>query len=477
MKRFIQGENRQQSTLFPELLDDYISEENQIRVIDVFVDSLDLLELGFETATPKETGRPGYHPSVMLKLYIYGYLNRIQTSRRLERETQRNVELMWLMARLTPDFKTIADFRKDNAKGIQNVCKQFIELCRKLSFFTDAVVAIDGSKFKASNNRNRNFTTGKIKAKIERAEASIADYLSDLDKADRLSPENNEHKQSLKDKIAAIKLKVAEFKAMSKKVEDAPSKQVSLTDPDCRSMACKSSARGIVGYNIQSAVDTEHHLIVAHEVTNLGYDKTQFANMAKQASEAIGEPNMTAIADKGYYSGREILTVKEAGMTPLVPKTMTSGNKRKGMFTKNDFDYNAEEDVYQCPAGEKAIYRFTSFESNMNIRKYWSSNCVRCEIKDQCTTSKFRRIGRWEHEHIMEEMAVEVAKNPDLMITSKSTVEHPFGTIKLWMGAVHFNMRTMKNVATEMSLHVLSYNLRRVMNIMGKKRLIEAILA
>ena len=477
MKRFIQGENRQQSTLFPELLDDYISEENQIRVIDVFVDSLDLSELGFERVTPKETGRPGYHPSIMLKLYIYGYLNRTQTSRRLERETQRNVELMWLMERLTPDFKTIADFRKDNAKGIKNASRQFIELCRKLSFFTDAVVAIDGSKFKASNNRNRNYTKGKLKAKIDRAEASIANYLSDLDKADRLALDNHEHKQNLKDKIEAIKQKVAEFKALREQVEAAPNKQISLTDPDCRSMASKSSARGIVGYNVQSAVDTKHHLIVAHEVTNLGFDRTQLANMATQASEVISEPEMVAIADRGYYSGPEILAVKEAGMTPLVPKTMTSGNKKKGMFTKNDFDYMPEKDSYRCPSGETAIYRFTSLERNMKIRKYWSSNCQKCKIKELCTTGVERRIGRWEHEHVLEEMETEVANNPNLMVLRKSTVEHPFGTIKLWMGAAHFNMRKMKNVATEMSLHVLAYNLKRVMNIMGKKSLMEAIMA
>lgn len=477
MKRFIQGENRQQSTLFPELLDNYISEENQIRVIDVFVDSLDLFSLGFERATPKETGRPGYHPSMMLKLYIYGYLNRIQTSRRLEREAQRNVELMWLLERLTPDFKTVADFRKDNAKGIKNVCRQFINLCRKLSFFTDAVVAIDGSKFKASNNKNRNYTKGKIKAKIDRAEASIANYLSDLDKADRLTPDNHEQKQNLKDKIEAIKQKVTELNSLKKKVDEAPNKQISLTDPDSRSMASKSSARGIVGYNVQSAVDVKHHLIVAHEMTNLGFDRTQLANMAKQASDAIGEPEMVAIADKGYYSGREILAVKEAGMTPLVPKTNTSGNKKKGMFTKNDFDYIPEEDIYRCPSGKEMTYRFTVLERDMNQRKYISSSCQSCKLKAQCTTGQYRRIARWEHENVLEEMEMELASNPNLMVQRKSTVEHPFGTIKLWMGAAHFNMRKMKNVATEMNLHVLAYNLKRVMNIMGKKSLMEAIMA
>jgi len=337
MKRFIQGENRSQSTLFPEILDDYISEENQIRVIDVFVDSIDLSSLGFHGVTPKQTGRPSYHPSIMLKLYIYGYLNRIQSSRRLERETQRNVELMWLMERLTPDFKTIADFRKDNGKGIKNVCRKFIDLCRQLNFFTDAVVAIDGSKFKAVNNKSNNYTKAKIKSRIRRAEESIERYLSKLDKSDREAPEDIETKQKLSEKIDALKQKITDLQETENMRLETKDGQISLTDPDSRAMATKGNISGLVGYNVQAAVDTKHHLIVTHKVTNLGNDRNQLSPMAELARDAIGSESLVAIADKGYYSGKEILAVTEAGMKPLVPKTLTSANRKKRTFYESRF--------------------------------------------------------------------------------------------------------------------------------------------
>jgi transposase len=477
MKRFIQGENRKQSTLFPEVLDDYISDENQIRVIDVFVDSLDLHALEFERVVPKKTGRPSYHPSVMLKLYIYGYLNRIQSSRRLEKETQRNVELMWLMGRLTPDYKTIADFRKDNDKGIINVCRKFIDLCRQLKLFTDAVVAIDGSRFKAVNKKNRNYTKAKIKSRIERAEATIAAYLSAIDKADREAPEDTETKQQLNEKIKSLKQKIAALNALEKERQQVPDGQISLTDPDSRAMSTKANISGLVGYNIQSAVDTKNHIIVAHKTTNIGSDRGQLSSMAELARSAIGEDTLVAIADKGYYSGREILAVKEAGMEPLVPKILTSGNKKKGLFTKADFHYLAEDNEYQCPAGERLIYRYTSLEKEMNLHTYWSSNCQACSIKEKCTKGKLRRVKRWEHEQVLDDMEAALKTRPDAMLVRKSTVEHPFGTIKSWMGATHFQMRRLKNVNTEMSLHILAYNLKRVMSILGEKSLMEAIKA
>src|SRR5450631_964297 len=281
MKRYVEAENRSQSTLFPESLDDYIAEDNPVRVVDVFVDELDLKALCFEGAEPEATGRPGYHPATLLKIYIYGYLNRVQSSRRLEREAQRNIELMWLTGRLAPDFKTIADFRKDNGAAIRAVCGQFIELCRRLKLFTKAIVAIDGSKFKAVNNRDRNFTVAKVALRLEQVDASIVRYLAALDRADRDEGDIAEAKTSrIKDKIAGLRRQMQALREMQQQVQDTPDQQVSLTDPDARSMATSGRGTATVGYNVQIAVDAEHHLIVAHEVINQGYDRHQLAPMA-----------------------------------------------------------------------------------------------------------------------------------------------------------------------------------------------------
>ena len=283
MGRFIEGEDRHQATLFPELLDDYIAEDSPVRVIDVFVDDLDLSGLGFKT-TPEVTGRPGYHPSTLLKLFIYGYLNRVQSSRRLEREAQRNVELMWLTGRLSPDFKTIADFRKDNGEAIRLVCRGFVLLCRKLELFTDAFVAIDGSKFKAVNNRDKNFTKAKLKRRLQQIDESIERYLGQIASADRQETTVAKDKgQRLEGKIAALKKEMGRLKKLEVRMLQAPDQQISLTDQDARSMATSGRGTGMVGYNVQTAVDAKHHLIVAHEVTNVGHDRTQLAKMAKLA--------------------------------------------------------------------------------------------------------------------------------------------------------------------------------------------------
>ena len=287
MKRFIQGEHRTQGTLLPESLDDYVSDTNPVRVVDVFVDELDLRQLGFEGIDPASTGRPAYHPAVLLKVYIYGYLNRIQSSRRLEREAQRNVELMWLTGRLMPDFKTIANFRKDNGKAIRSVCRQFVVLCQQLGLFTEALVAIDGSKFKAVNNRDRNFTSAKLQRRMEEIESSINRYLAALDTADRQEPEVAKARtERLEDKIAALKTQMRKLREIEVKLNESPDKQISLTDPDARSM--KTRGTGIVGYNVQTAVDTKHPLMVAHEVTNDGSDREQLTSMATKARDAMG---------------------------------------------------------------------------------------------------------------------------------------------------------------------------------------------
>ncbi|MGK9233502.1 IS1182 family transposase [Inquilinus limosus] len=478
MKRFVEGQDRRQTTLLPDCLDDYVGEDNPVRAVEAFVEELDLAGLGFAGVVPEATGRPSYHPATLLKIYLYGYLNRIASSRRLERETQRNLELMWLTGRLMPDFKTIADFRRDNGPAIQATCRQFVLLCRRLKLFTEAVIAIDGSKFKAVNNRDRNYTPTKLQRRIEQVEASIARYLSAMDAADRQEGEVAQAKSArLREKIAALRTQMQEFQAMEAVVQAAPEQQVSLTDPDARSMATSGKGTGIVGYNVQAAVDARHHLIVAHEVTNVGSDRAQLSKMAGRAQEAIGHQALTVLADRGYFKGEEILACDQAGMTPLVPKPLTSGAKAAGRFGKQDFVYIPEDDEYRCPAGERLTWRFDTVENGLTLRTYWASTCSTCPIKPRCTTGQERRIKRWEHEAVIDAMQQRLDRTPDAMRVRRQTAEHPFGTLKAWMGATHFLTRGLQRVSTEMSLQVLAYNFKRVISILGVGGLLQAIRA
>jgi transposase len=477
MSGFIEGEDRHQATMFPERLDDYVAEDSAVRVIDVFIDDLDISGLGFK-AEPNDTGRPAYHPRTLLKLYVYGYLNRVQSSRRLEREAQRNVELMWLTGRLAPDFKTIANFRKDNGVAIRLVCREFVMLCRKLSLFSDAFVAIDGSKFKAVNNRDRNLTKAKLKRRLQQIDESIERYLGQIASADRQESQvANDKSQRLADKIKALKQEMARLKKLGARMLESPGQQISLTDPDARAMATSGRGTGMVGYNVQTAVDTRHHLIVAHEVTNVGHDRTQLFNMAKQAKEVIGTDELDAVADRGYFKGEEILACDEANITTYLPKPQTSGSTRKGLFSKRDFIYKPEDDEYECPAGERLIWRFETEEKGLKIHKYWSSACPRCPLRSQCTTSDYRRVARWEHEAVLEALEQRLDREPQRMRVRRQTCEHPFATLKAWMGSTHFQMRTLERVSTEMSLHVLAYNLRRLITIFGVQPLIAAMQA
>jgi len=479
MKRFIEGTDRGQSTLLPECLEDWIDENNPVQVIDAFVGELDLAELGFDGVAPEATGRPSYHPSVLLKLYIYGYLNRVQSSRRLEREAGRNVEVMWLTGRLVPDHKTIADFRKDNGLAIRQVCARFIMLCRSLGLFTDASVAIDGSKFKAVNNRDKNFTRAKMERRLAQIEESVARYLRQLDSADRQEPsEARETKTTrLKEKIAKLKEQVQRLHGLKARMLALPDQQISLTDPDSRSMATSGRGSGVVGYNVQVAVDTEHHLIITHEVTNVGSDRAQLAHMAKRTKATLESESLDVVADRGYYSSEEILACENEGVTVTLPKPMTSNSKAAGRFGKQDFRYLAEEDVYICPAGKRLAYSFTTQEHGLVLHRYLTNVCQHCAIKHRCTTGKERRITRWEHEHILEAVQRRLDEHPEKMRQRRETVEHPFGTIKARMGATHFLMKTLPRVASEMALHVLAYNLTRVMNIMGIQPFMAAMRA
>ena len=477
MKRFIEGADRGQSTLLPECLDDFIDESNPVRAVDAFVDALNLGKLGFDGVEPAATGRPSYHPSALLKLYIYGYLNRIQSSRRLEREAGRNLEVIWLVKRLTPDDKTIADFRKDNGPAIKKVCAQFVALCRDMGLLTKASVAIDGSKFKAVNTRDKNFTKGKVERRRAQLEESVARYLAQLDTADLQDPSEALAAKTahLKEKLAKLASEMQRLEAYEKQMLASPDQQISLTDPDSRSMATSGRGSGVVGYNVQVAVDTEHHLIVAHEVTNSGSDRAQLANMATQAKEVLGVDKLEAVADRGYYNGEEIMACDEAGIEVTLPKPMTSGMEAKGQFGKQDFVYLPAEDVYRCPAGEWLKLSLHHVDGDRTIRRYWTTACERCQLKARCTKAKNRVITRWEHEHVIEAVQKRLDENPQAMRVRRETVEHPFGTLKMRMGATHFLMKRLPKVATEMALSVLAYNLTRVMNIVGVKPLIAAM--
>lgn len=481
MAHFIEGLDRQQTMLLPEHLDDYVDENSCVRAIEAFSDMLDLAALGFNVQ-PAATGRPGYHPGLMLRIYLYGYLNQVQSSRRLERECGRNLELIWLTGRLKPDFKTIADFRKDNGPAIRRVCQQFVALCRNMDLLDSDVVAIDGSRFKALNAKAKNYTRGKLRQKLGEIDKAIERYLGELDRADAVFEQTGtvlpeaRMERTLR-KLEHLQKEAVRYRSIDQRMDETGETQVSLTDPDARSMATTARMPRIVGYNVQTAVEADHHLIVAHEVTMLGFDRDALSMMAEAANDVMTTDQLTAIVDKGYYKGEEIVASEDAGISVVVPKPMTSNAGARGQFDKADFAYAADQDIYVCPAGEKLTYRFTGQQDGKAIRTYWSSKCAGCAIRDKCTNSKERRIRRWEHEDVLERVQQRLDKDPTQLAVRSMTVEHPYGTIKSWMGATHFTMRRLKNVATEMALHVLAYNMTRVLKIMGVPAMIAAMKA
>jgi transposase len=447
MKRFVEGEDRRQGVLLPEVLDDWVSEENPVRAIDVFVDALDLAGLGFDGVAPAATGRPGYHPGLLLKLYVYGYLNQVASSRRLEREAERNVELMWLTGRLAPDFKTIADFRKDNGPAIRATCRQFVELCRTFGLFTLQVAAIDGSKFKAVNATDKAFTPSSLARRLEQTEASIARYLDALETADRQEGELVPAKtERLSQKIAAMRDQLQALQRMAVAVEAAPDWQNALTDPDARAMGTSGKGTAVVGYNVQAAVEADHHLIVAHEVTNVGSDRGQLATMAGETKAAMGAEALEVLADRGYFSGEQGAGLRGPRRHPLCAQAADLRGQGARALGKQDFAYDPDSDIYRCPAGERLTWRFASIEDGLRIHKYWSSNCGGCPLKHRCADGPHRRVRRWEHEAVIDAMQERLNRRPGVMRVRRAAVEHAFGTPKAWMGATHFKTRTLENV-------------------------------
>lgn len=374
MGRFIEGCDRREQLFLPPCVDDYVAEDSAVRIVDVFVDELDLATLGFADAAA--TSRPGYHPATLLKLYIYGYLNQVQSSRRLEREAGRNVELMWLTGKLAPDFKTIANFRREHGPAIQAACRRFVLLCRQLGLIAGGTVAVDGSRFRAVNARDRNFTPVTIRRRMEQVDASIQRYLGMLDTADRQEGEAATLRTTrLTERLGELRRQMRELEVMEQAVTASPDRQISLTDPDARAMASAGTGTGLVGYNLQAAVDTNSHIVVAHEVLNLGHDRTPLANMGLQARAATGATVLTVLADRGYFSGPEVLACEAAGITPICPKPLTSGAKADGRWGKQDFVYQPETDTYRCPAGETMTRRFSSLEHGMTIYGYATPAC------------------------------------------------------------------------------------------------------
>lgn len=472
---YIAGTDRTQAVLLPEVLDDFVGPDNPVRFLDAFVAHLDLGALGFQRAVPAETGRPGYDPGDLLRLYLYGYLHRIRSSRRLEQETHRNVELMWLLRRLAPDFKTIADFRRDHSKAVKGVCREFILLCRRLDLFGGELLAIDGSKFRAVNARDRSYTPARLATLQRDIDRTIARYLKELERQDQAEAgTEGPSAAALHEKIAALQQRRAAYETLQQELAANGETARSLTDADSRPMM--SGGRIEVCYNVQTAVDGKHKLIVAHDVTNAATDQQQLSPMVAAAQDVLGAARPVVVADQGYYSGVEITACLDAGVTPLVPRPRTSANAKRGLFTKDDFVYEPGADVYLCPAGEPLTYRTTTVELGRTIKNYRTSACGRCALKPRCTRNKDgRKITRTVDEHLLEAMAHRLRRDHRLFAQRKALSEHPYGTMKRGMDQGYFLLKGLRKVRGEFSLTVLAYNLKRVLNIVGVPRLLDAL--
>jgi transposase len=463
----VSGHDRSQTLLLPEAVEDYVGADNPVRFIDAFVDGLDLTAAGFACVTAKPTGRPGYAPKDLLKLYIYGYLNRVRSSRRLEAETHRNIEVIWLLRHLKPDFKTIADFRADNRNAFRSVFRQFVLLCRELDLFGRELLAVDGTRIKAVNNKDRNFTPASLTKFIELADAKLDDYLQRLDQSDTTeSKTGGSRVKNLAEKIAAIRERRTRCMDMLAELDRTGEDQISLTDPDSRAMAAHT--RVAVGYNAQVAVDTKHKLIVEQQVTNQVVDMGLLAQTTEPAKELLGVATIAVVADKGYFKIEDIEACENAGIVPYVPRPQRGPSVKAGLFRKDEFSYDAASDSYVCPAGRRLHPYSSSLLRGLKKTNYVNKlACDDCAIRSRCTGGKFRAVSRLENEAVLDRMQARLAKRPDVLDRRREAVEHPFGTIKQWMNQGAFLMRGLEKVRAEFSLTALAYNLRRVLNIVG----------
>jgi len=468
------GLDRHQTLLLPERLEDYIAPDNPVRFLDAFVTSLDLRGLGFAHAVVPPTGAPPYDPADLLRLYLYGYLHRVRSSRLLEAECHRNVEVLWLVGKLAPDHKTIADFRKDNRPALQGVTRQFTVLCRKLELFGGQLAGIDGTKLAAVNSKDANFNEKKLQELIARADARITEYLQQLDAADDAEPAGGKPSRAeLEQKIAALREKQDWHEELRAQL-DADDKQISVTDADARKMRTRNGF--VVGFNVQAAVDDKSKLIAAADVTNEETDVRQLANVARQAKENLSVDQLEVVADKGYYNNSEVSRCVEQNITPYIAKPDTSANTQQGLFGKSKFQYDVTKDVYVCPAGKELTHRFNTEEQGRQLRYYRASACKCCSMKKQCTRNKANRtITREADETVMEVMAARVAAHPEKLQLRKQLCEHPFGTLKRWFGYSYFLVKGLEKVRCEWSLMTLAYNLKRVLNLVSFEKLMAAV--
>jgi transposase len=473
----ILGHDRSQLLLLPEAVDDYVAADNPVRFIEAFVDGLDLAALGFIGTVPKATGRPGYAPADLLKLYIYGYLNRVRSSRRLEAETHRNIEVIWLLRHLKPDFKTIADFRRDNRKVFRSVFRQFVLLCKQLDLFGRELLAVDGTRIKAVNNKDRNFTRASLAEFIKLADKKLDDYLQRLDHSDATEQSaDGTRVANLAEKIAAIRGRRERCQEMLAELDRTGESQISLTDPDSRAMAAHTHVA--VGYNVQVAVDTKHKLIVEQQVTNQVLDMGLLTETAEPAKEILGVETIDVVADKGYFKIEDIEACEKAGMEPYVPRPQRGPSVRAGFFRKDEFKYDPETDSYTCPAGQRLTpYSSSALRQLKKINYANRKACRDCPLRARCTDNQFRTVSRLENEAVLDRMQERLAKRPEVLNQRRETVEHPFGSIKQWMNQGAFLMRGLEKVRAEFSLTALAYNIRRVLNLIAFDKLMAAVKA
>ena len=471
----ITGHDRSQTLLLPESVDDYVGADNPVRFIDAFVEKLDLAAAGFGRVVPKTAGRPGYAPGDLLKLYIYGYLNRVRSSRRLEAETHRNIEVIWLLRHLKPDFKTIADFRRDNRNAFRPIFRQFVLLCRQLDLFGRELLAVDGTRIKAVNNKDRNFTRASLSEFIKLADAKLDDYHQRLDQSDAAeSTTGGSRVQNLAEKIAAVRERRRRCEAMLAHLEQTGEDQISLTDPDSRAMAAHT--RVAVGYNVQVAVDTKHKLIVEQQVTNQVVDMGLLTQTAEPAKEVLGVEQIAVVADKGYFKIEDIEACEKAGIEPYVPRPQRGPSVKAGLFRKDEFKYDADSDSVLCPGGRRLHPYSSSLLRGLKKVNYTNKlACDDCAIRSRCTGGRFRTVSRLENEAVLDRMQARLAQRPDILDRRRESVEHPFGTIKQWMNQGAFLMRGLEKVRAEFSLTALAYNLRRVLNLVGFTELMDAL--
>ena len=471
----IEGCERDQSQLLPARVNDYVHAENPVRFIDAFVEGLDLATAGFGRVQPKDTGRPGDDPADLLRLYIYGYLNRVRSSRRLEAETHRNLEVIWLLRGLRPDFKTIADFRRDNRAAFKAVFREFVLLCRTLDLYGRELVAVDGTRLKAVNSRDRNFTREKLAKSLRDADERLAEYLDRLDRTDADDGSaSSARARSLADKIASLKQRRTRYTELQAELERTGESQVSLTDPDSRAMATHPKVG--VGYNAQVAVDTKHKLIAAFEVTNAGSDLGLLAQTASAAKEALGVETIQAVADRGYYKGEDIQACEDAGIEAYVARPQRGSAVHDGLFRKDEFSYDPTADTYTCPGKQVLRPLYRSTDNGVERRHYVNRKaCGECALRSRCTSHTFRKITRWTGEAVLDRMEARLALRPDILDRRRETVEHPFGSIKQWMNQGAFLTRGLQKVHAEFSLTALAYNMTRAINLVGVPGLLNAV--